>query len=310
MRARPPWWAVVALAAILSVAPAGLARGVDVLFFYQEGCARCKQVEEFLVDLQRGGLAFILHRYEIRTPDGWSLLHRLISAYGAELGPVPMVFVGDVGVVGNTFYGIGPQPVTLTGLRHELALEEAIREAQAAGAPSPLTKLPPTATEAVLFTREEGCPGCAAMEARVMRMAERFPALGIQRLDLASADAVTTFDKLKRLYGVQGDPPGLFVGDMAVVGGQVFLPRQAPLLLASPEGEAAVEEAVARAVEAGATSPLDRLRLRAQLTLGAVVVAALLDSVNPCEFAVLILLLGTLLTMGKRVKVILSLIHI
>jgi cytochrome c biogenesis protein CcdA len=46
------------------------------------------------------------------------------------------------------------------------------------------------------------------------------------------------------------------------------------------------------------------LRLRQQLTLGAVVVGAALDSINPCEFAVLVLLLGTLLVMGKRVKVI------
>ncbi len=279
------------------------AQELELLFFYEEGCSHCKQVETFLETLVQGGLAFQVQRYGIHTPEGWALLMRLISAYEAELGPVPMVFVGDVALVGNTFYGLGPEPVTLFGIGQELTLEEEIRRALAAGAPSPLTKFPPIATEAVLFTRAEGCPDCLTLEKLALRWGERFPALGIRRLDLSVPDAASTFDKLKRMYGAHGDAPGFFVGDMAVVGGQVFLPQRAPLLLASADGTAAVDEALAQAVKTQATSALDRLRLREQLTFGAVVIAAVLDSVNPCDFAVLILLLGTLLVVGKRVKV-------
>ena len=279
------------------------AQDLEIVFFYEEGCAHCKQVETFLGTLVQGGLRFRMQRYGIHTSDGWNLLRRLIAAYGAELGPVPMVFVGDVAMVGTTFYGIGPDPLTLSGVAQELTLEDAIRQAQAAGAPSPLSKLPPTATEGLLFTRAEGCPACMEMEALVMRWSEQFPSLGIRRLDLSTGDADSTFDKLKRLYGAHGDAPGFFAGDLAVVGGQVYLPRRAPLLLASADGAAAVDEALAQAVATQATSALDRLRLREQLTFGAVVIAAVLDSVNPCDFAVLILLLGTLLVVGKRVKV-------
>lgn len=280
------------------------AQELELLFFYEEGCPHCKQVEAFLGTLIEGGLQFKIQRYGIHTSEGWNLLRRLLGAYGAELGPVPMVFVGDVAMVGMTFYGVGPQPVTLSGLAQELTLEEAIRTAQAAGAPSPLTKLPAMATEAILFTRAEGCPECWALESFVERWIERYPGLGVRRLDLATGDAASTFDKLQRLYGAHGAPPGFFVGDAAVVGGQVFLPRRAPLSLETAEGATAVDDALAQAVQTQASSPLDRLRLREQLTLGAVVIAAVLDSVNPCDFAVLILLLGTLLVVGKRVKVI------
>ncbi len=291
------------LAGLTVVVWAAGAQEVEVLFFYEEGCSHCKEVETFLGTLIQGGLPFNLQRYGIHTPDGWNLLQRLLKVYGAELGPVPMVFVGDVAMVGTTFYGVGPEPVTLAGLAQELTLEEAIRSAQAAGAPSPLAKLPPTATEAILFTRDDGCPDCPVLEALVARWVEQYPGLGIRRLDLATGDAAATFDKLQRLYGAHGEPPGFFAGDLAVVAGQVFLPRQAPVPLASPEGSAAVDRALAQAVETQATSPLDRLRLREQLTFGAVVIAAALDSVNPCDFAVLLLLLGTLLVVRKRVKV-------
>jgi len=275
----------------------------ELLFFYDAGCLRCKQVEEFLETL-RGEVPFALVRHEVRTPDGHHLLTRLLAAYDADMGPVPMVFVGDVALVGNTFYGLGPQPITLSGRGLDLTLEEAIRRAVAAGARSPLTRLPPTATEVVVFTTDEGGPEFLPLEALVRRWTAQHPTLGIKRLDPSSPDGATTFEKLRRMYGARGEPPALFVGDAAVVGGQLFLPRRAPVPYDSAVGSVALDAAVARAVETKAASPYERFRLRQQLTFGAVVVGAALDSINPCEFAVLVLLLGTLLTMGKRVKVI------
>mgnify|MGYP003884578007 CR=1 FL=1 len=71
----------------------------------------------------------------------------------------------------------------------------------------------------------------------------------------------------------------------------------------------ALEEAIQEAIEAGAPSPLSRIGeapgkgLAEKLTIPAVILAAAADSVNPCTFAVLVLLLGTLLVAGRRGKV-------
>ncbi len=280
------------------------ARGTEVLFFYSEGCPHCKQVEAFLLTRQQASLEFTLRRYEIHTSEGWELLMKLLSTYKASAGPVPMVFVGDAAMVGNTFYGLGPAPVVLTGLAQEMALEEAVRRALATGAPSPLTKIPPTATQAILFTLAEGGPESSTLEAKAAELVEQHPELGVRRFTLDELDAASTLDKLRRMYGAPGAGPALFVGDAAVVGGKLFLPRRDPIPFPSPAADATLDAAVAQAVASRASSPLDRLRLREQLTLGAVVFGAALDSINPCDFAVLVLLLGTLLVVGKRVKVI------
>jgi cytochrome c biogenesis protein CcdA len=50
--------------------------------------------------------------------------------------------------------------------------------------------------------------------------------------------------------------------------------------------------------------PMEKLRVREKATLWAVIGSALLDSINPCDFAVMLLLLGRLLVIGKRQKVI------
>lgn len=275
---------------------------VEVLFFYDEGCPHCKEVEGFLSELG-SRLPVELKSYEIHAPKNRQLLERLLSAYGAELGPVPTVFVGNVAMVGDTFYGLAPTPQVFTGLAQEMALEEAIRRAVEENAPSPLDRLPPTATVAVLFRPPGDCPVCLPYEDAFGRLSQEFPALGIQVVDPTTSEGRDRFDKLCQLYGVRGDPPAIFVGDAVLISQEVYLPRKAPLPFPG-EGEGALREATARAVAEKASSPLDRLALRERLTIGAVVAGAALDSVNPCDFAVLVLLLGTLLVVGKRTKVI------
>ncbi len=289
---------------LLALAVGIIGFSVEVLFFYDEGCPHCKVVWEFLRELQQKGLAFELKTYEIHSPENWQLLYRLLSVYGAEVGPVPMIFVGDVAVVFDTFYGLGPAPLKYTGLAQEMVLEEVITRAVAEDAPSPLSRLPATATTAVLFLPPEVTPDSVLYEFLAAELVAKFPALGLQVLDPSTAEGKDRFEKLLRLYGAQGKPPALFVADLALVDGKLFQPRKEPIPYPSEEGEKVLEAAVAKAVAERATSPLDRLALREKLTLGAVVAGAALDSINPCDLAVLVLLLGTLLVVGKRTKVI------
>lgn len=277
---------------------------VEVLFFYDEGCPYCKEVWAFLEELQSRGLTFELKTYEIHRPENWQLLYRLLSVYGAEVGPVPMLFVGNVALVFTTFYGLGPAPVKYSGLAKQMVLEDLIKRAIAENAPSPRTRLPTTATTAVLFLPPEETPASFLYEFLAAELVQKFPALGLQVLAPTTAEGQDRLEKLLRLYGATGRAPALFVGDVALVEGKLFLSRKDPIPYPSEEGERVLTEAVAQAVASRAASPLERLALREKLTLGAVVAGAALDSINPCDLAVLVLLLGTLLVVGKRSKVI------
>lgn len=106
------------------------------------------------------------------------------------------------------------------------------------------------------------------------------------------------------MHDAPGDPPAVFVGNTAMVGGRLYIGRQRPQPFAlTAEDFTLLEAQVTRAVEDEASSPLERLRLREQLTLWAVIGAALLDSLNPCDFALMLLLMGTLIVLGKRMSV-------
>jgi len=179
----------VAIAAVLGIACA--ASATELVLFYEDGCPHCGRIEAFLESIAPDYPTLEVTRYEIHDPEAHELLSRLLAAYGAELGPVPIIFIGDVAMVGGTFYGPYPEPRQLTGRAEEMELERVIQQAIANDAPSP-------------FSRIEGTSGTS---------------------------------------------------------------------------------------------------LAKSLTIPAVVIAAAADSVNPCTFAVLVLLLGTLLVAGKRMKV-------
>ena len=293
-----------ALLGILVLVVGLAAFSVEVLFFYDEGCPHCKEVWNFLTDLQNQGLSFELKAYEIHAPENWQLLFRLLSVYRAEVGPVPMLFVGDVAVVYETFYGLGPTPQRFSGLAYQMVLEEVIQQAIEQNAPSPLSRLPQTTTTAVLVLPPGETPLILLYQDLVARLSLEFPELGIQTLDPTTPEGRDRFEKLSRFYGAKGEPPALFVGNLALVGDKLFLPRREPFPYPSDKAEKVLREEISKAVAEKAASPLDRLSLREKLTLGAVVAGAALDSLNPCDFAVMVLLLGTLLVVGKRTKVI------
>ncbi len=278
---------------------------VELVFFFDKGCIHCSRVDEFLTQLQKFYRDLEILRYDVQGQGNWALLSKLLAVYKAELGPVPMVFVGEVAMIGSTFYGLQPQPAEArTNLVQERWLEEAILRAQETQAPSPLTRLPPTATEALLFISPGDCPGCQLLQDLLALYMTQWPNLGLKSYVLGEGESQALLEKLSRLYRVPAKGPALFVGEVAVAGDRLYPSRGGALAFPSLEGNRALEQAVGQAVESRAVSPLEKLRLREKLTIGAVVAGAALDSINPCDFAVLVLLLGTLLVMGKRMKVI------
>ncbi len=116
------------------------ALGVELVFFYDPGCPHCARIDAFLAEIGPDYPELQVVRFNIREPQAREILEKLLVAYGVELGPVPLIFVGDVALVGDTFYGLEEEPVTLHGRAGEMALEEAIQRAIAEGAPSPLAR--------------------------------------------------------------------------------------------------------------------------------------------------------------------------
>ncbi len=133
---------VVALVALWLLCFQGApAAATELVYFYDPGCPHCARVDAFLEKIAPDYPELVVLRYNIRESGSQEPLEVLLAAYGVELGPVPLIFVGDVVLIGHTFYGLREEAVELPGRAGELALEEAIQRAIAADAPSPLARI-------------------------------------------------------------------------------------------------------------------------------------------------------------------------
>jgi cytochrome c biogenesis protein CcdA len=150
----------------------------------------------------------------------------------------------------------------------------------------------------ILFFTEPGCAECDQLHAFFeRRIVDFYPVALIEKDVRKPADAALLMD-LARLCGSdeirkQG-APAVFIADSAFAGGGERVRNE-------------IEEAVRARIFSAAPTALERLaaaggRTQAieRLRLSAIFGAALADAVNPCAFAVLTLLLGSLLSAARR----------
>jgi cytochrome c biogenesis protein CcdA len=295
---------MIGLPALLLPLPCRPAAGkVEAVYFFEPGCLDCAAAAEILDYLVTLYPELWVAKYDIHSPRGRELFPRLLAVYGAEIGPVPMIFIGETAMVGDLFYESGKAPVSLRGEEKEKALEEAVARAISEGSPSPLERQAQTAAEILIFTRP-GDPTGAELERRARQLARAYPRLAVEVFDLDDPAAEGILRRLQLMLDLPGDPPALLLGDLALLGDTLYIGRRQPeVFTGSGEIQSRLEAYAARAAREGVSSPLQRLQLRKRITLWAVIGAALLDSLNPCDFALMLLLMGTLIVLGQKMKV-------
>lgn len=151
----------------------------------------------------------------------------------------------------------------------------------------------------LLFFHSQGCAHCANWERYLVNNFAGRSGLEIRKYEIRKSDNAVLLQKLSRKYGVDPLVPTIFVGNIAIQEDDV-------------SGVSGLKEAIEKGLD-GPKSPLSTIqsdgsddgKVGREVTLPAVLGAAAVDAVNPCAFAVLSLLLGTILLGSKsRGKVI------
>ncbi len=165
------------------------------------------------------------------------------------------------------------------------------------------------------FFYGQGCPHCSKMEPFLEELVEEYP-LTVKSYEVYfDKDNRKLFEQMSRAFGQEiGGVPTLFINDKVIVG-------------FSDAIASTIEDSVKDCVETGCASPGERLHavevttvttesspveepgkteIKKQLTLPAVIGAAAVDAINPCAFAVLIILMTTILASGKKRRALLS----
>ena len=108
-----------------------------ILVFHEEGCPDCQRMEAVLQELLSKHPDLSVAYYEVTQPGSPELFDALADRYGVLLLKVPIIYVGEVAIVG-------------AGRAQEMRLREAVEGCASSGCISPLkftgskAKLSPT----------------------------------------------------------------------------------------------------------------------------------------------------------------------
>lgn len=148
----------------------------------------------------------------------------------------------------------------------------------------------------------QGCPHCARVEPLVDELAVKYPQVQVKKFEVYfnSTNQAMFRDFLARYNVSVEGVPILFIGDRALVGESSIRNHLEPSILYFIEQGPICPEEYGRITDGNnelspGTAP--------DLTLPSVVVAAFVDSINPCAFAVLIILLSYLTSLNDRRRV-------
>lgn len=141
------------------------------------------------------------------------------------------------------------------------------------------------------FFYGRGCPHCATMQQFLRDMQAKYPELKLLEHEVYfDRDNARLFERVAEGYGVPIEGvPTVYIGSRAITG-------------YSDEIAAFLEWQIRECSARGCGSPLAQAAgsAPASLTLSAVVAGAAVDAINPCAFAVLIILITAVVASGSK----------
>ena len=289
--------ALLWLAVLVPVRADVVVRG---FYFYSPDCEHCQAVaKEVLPSLEaRFGSHLELRRFDIREPRNYQVLLALEARYGIKNGGLPEIFIGPDVLIGEEAVRSG--------------LEGLIEKHLAAGGvdfptqdePVALETATPAGTGAnapvvhMAYFFKQGCRQCDRVAYDLELLRSRYPNLQVTYFDIGEKSALNEALAQRANLPVQQRlvTPAIFVGNDALIGAEISLPRLEALVQRYQEsGAAPIWEGLE--TQGASQSIIERFRSFGPLT---VVGAALIDGLNPCAFATIVFFVSYLTFIGRR----------
>ncbi len=150
-----------------------------------------------------------------------------------------------------------------------------------------------------------GCPHCARIQPFIDEMSAKYPQIQVKSFEIYfNGSNQEMYRDFVARYEVKSDGiPAVFISDKALIGENIIRNNLEEEILYTLSHESVCPETYsAREGTPHDISPGEAI----DLTIPAVITAALIDSINPCAFAVLIFLLTYLVSLKERRRVLIA----
>ncbi len=295
---------------------------VHGLYFYSESCSHCQAIYNEVISPLKAeyGDNLDLRMLKIDFPENYELLIRAEQAFGVEAKDrgLPTTFLGDQVLIGEE-----ANRDHMAEIIHQAFQDGSLdwpeipqlnpqalntEESPTFATEEVCSDLNPEACEVgspiyAAYFYQVGCQSCSRVEADLNYLRSRYPQLVIEEFNVYDEAALADWMALRARRGDDFHTPALFIGDQAWIGEEEITPS-------------AVEQALINYSASGAdrfwenfdpdqvqNGMIERFQSMGWLT---VVLAGLIDGLNPCAFATLIFFVSYLTLSGRKGKEVLA----
>jgi cytochrome c biogenesis protein CcdA len=296
---------------------------VRALYFYSVDCAHCKVVQKDVLEpLQaKSGAQLDLRMLEIGVAANYELLIRAEATFAvrAQERGIPTLVIGDKILIGED-----PIRQQLPGLIERGVAQGGIDWPKVSGLEAFLqngtlpTPLPTPGTENceqpgqvvcaaatpiwMAYFYQTGCPKCSRAEADIQYVRSRNLQLVVDQFNVYDNAAMAQW-LAERAGRKDLHTPALFIGKDALIGEEEITPQNLEALVKRYAAGGAEKSWVAFDPAMAQNGLIAQFRALGLLT---VIFAGLVDGLNPCAFATLVLLVSYLTFSGRKGREVLA----
>jgi glutaredoxin len=271
---------------------------IQIYVFYSEECPACGGIlSGYLPGLKSTYPSLDIQTFEINNPLYYEALIQLEKQFGRSENELPVLFIGDHVLSGD-------QEIMEK-------LEPLILEYQGGGAPflPPLQSIP-TAAQPVekLFSVElayfslKGCPKCDRAGYLLKYIGNKYPHLKVKEIDLNTSDGKRLNETLSNRLNLPPEKrliaPSIFIGDDYLSPEEITESSVQSLI----EKYETVETSSPLKVEQGEIKKAEEAIVERFKSFGvfAILLAGLLEGLNPCALATLVFFISYLTMIGGK----------
>jgi MFS family permease len=272
---------------------------IQAYVFYAEDCPACGGILQGYLPTLKTRYPFLeIKTFDIATPSYYEALMKLEKQFGRKGTELPILFIGDQMLVGQ----------------QELMekLDPLIMEYQLRGdviPPLPSIEILPMAEPSrktfsvdLAYFHQEGCPKCDRANYLLKYFAKKYPDLSLKKIDLATVDGKRLNESLSNRLNLPVEKrliaPSIFIGDDFLSPEEITETRVEALIhkysdrvkILSPSSEE---------IQKAEESIVSRFK---SLGILAILLAGLVEGMNPCSLATLVFFISYLTMVGRKRK--------
>jgi len=271
---------------------------IQVYFFYAEDCPSCGGILQGYLPGLKSMYPFLdIQTFELKNPSYYEALVQLEKRFGRSGSELPVLFIGDQ---------------LLSGEQEIMEkLEPLILEYQIEGAP-PLPPLQSTSTLAkpsektfsvnLAYFYQKGCPKCDRASYLLKYITKKYPHLNVTQIDLTTEDGKRLNETLSTRLNLPPEKrliaPSIFIGENYLSPEEITESTVEALIekFQKSEGTSVLK------VEQGEIKKAEETIIERFRSFGifAVLLAGLVEGLNPCALATLVFFISYLTMIGRK----------